>query len=130
MKICIEKGTLVDEIKKIFTTRYPYLKIELYKNSSNGYNAKKEALPYNFVLDKYIHPPGTTIININHDVTVGELEHQFEDIGFAAEVFRKSGNVWIETSLTDNWTLQQQNAEAEEISKHFNGEKLHSKNRI
>ena len=131
MKIYIEKGTSVDEIKKVFTARYPYLRIELYKNpSNNNIPIKKEALPYNFLLDKYIHSPGATIIDINNDVTVAGLEHQFEDVGLAAEVLRKSGNVWIETSLTDNWTLQQQNTEAEEISKHFNSGKVYLKDGI
>ncbi|HVX27352.1 MAG TPA: hypothetical protein VHB70_13470, partial [Parafilimonas sp.] len=59
------------------------------------------------------------VIDISNEVTVAELENQFGDIGLIAEVFRKSGNVWIESSLTDNWTLQQQNNEAEEISRHF-----------
>jgi hypothetical protein len=126
MKIYIEKGTSVDAIKKIFTTCYPYLRIELYKNLFNTHNAaKKEALPQHFLLDKYIHSSGKAIIDINHDVTVAGLEHQFKDVGLTAKVFRKSGNVWIGTSLTDNWTLQQQNAEAEEISKEFNSNKVY-----
>jgi len=44
------------------------------------------------------------------------VEKDFESLGLFAEVFRKSGNVWIETSLTNDWTLQQQNLEGEEIS--------------
>ncbi len=121
MKIHIENGTSVGEIKKVFTTYYPYLRIELYRNRLNINNVeKKEALPQNFLLDKYIHSTGKATIDINPDVTVASLEHQFEDVGLTSEVLRKSGNFWIETSLTDNWTLQQQNAEAEEISKHFN----------
>jgi len=31
MKLFIEKGTLVENIKKIFANCYPFLKIELYK---------------------------------------------------------------------------------------------------
>jgi hypothetical protein len=31
-------------------------------------------------------------------------------------VFRKSGNLWLETTMTDDWTLQQQNDHGYEIS--------------
>jgi hypothetical protein len=36
--------------------------------------------------------------------------------GLSVQVFRKSGNVWLETSATDNWTLRQQNNEGAELS--------------
>jgi len=52
------------------------------------------------------------------------LEDQFENIGLIAEVFRRSGNVWIETILTNNWTLGQQNPEGGEISLHFNEKRI------
>ena len=46
-----------------------------------------------------------------------ELEKIFKDqFGLAVQVFRKSGNLWLETTMTDNWTLQQQNNHGKEIS--------------
>jgi hypothetical protein len=43
-------------------------------------------------------------------MTVGELEQSFRDIyGLATQVFRKSGNNWIETTETVDWTLEKQN---------------------
>ena len=50
-------------------------------------------------------------------MTVNQLELLiFSKFGLAAQVFRKSGNVWLETSATDNWTLLQQNNEGAELS--------------
>jgi hypothetical protein len=118
MKIIIENATLADDVKKLFTDYYPYLKIELYKMPrGNQELAKKEVIPSNYFMSKFITNPGD--ININRSVTVTELEKQFFNIGLIIEVYRKSGNVLVETSLTGSWTLQQQNDEAEEISGHF-----------
>ena len=122
MKLFIEIESKVGDIKKIFANCYPFLKIELYKKPFNydHIGIKKEQLEPTANLNRFIHTSsGKPVIDISTDITVAELENQFENIGLIAEVFRKSGNVWIESSLTDNWTLKQQNAEGEEISRHF-----------
>jgi len=126
MELFIEKGSKVEDVNKIFTNCYPFLKIELYQRPfADGHAAaKKEPLALSASLNKFIHRNGKASIDINGDITVAELENQLQNIGLTAEVFRKSGNVWIETSLTNNWTLQQQNAEGEEISSHFAQKKI------
>ena len=40
-------------------------------------------------------------------------------LGFSVLMFRNAGNVWIETSLTEDWTLEKQNKEGELISFQF-----------
>jgi hypothetical protein len=126
MKLFLEKESIAEEVKKVFTTYYPYLRLELYKKPANKNYAstKKELLP----LNKFTHLSDRIVIDISNDVTVAGLENQFENINLIAEVFRKSGNVSVETSLTSNWTLQQQNAEGEEISRHFSIKKADSSN--
>ena len=121
MKLFIDKDSKAENVKKIFTNCFPFLKIELYKKPfADGYAAiKKVPLASGVCLHKFMHDTDIISIDINADITVAELENQFADIGLIAEVFRKSGNVWIETSLTNNWSLQQQNTEGEEISRHF-----------
>jgi hypothetical protein len=43
-------------------------------------------------------------------MTVAELERLFvENFGLNAQVFRRSGTLWLQTSATDNWTLAEQN---------------------
>jgi hypothetical protein len=122
MKLLIEKESLAEDVKKIFTTCYPFLKIEFYKKQPAHTEViqKKEVMPFNLPLIQFKNSNGKTVIDIGRNVTVEQLEDQFASLGLLSEVFRKSGNVWIETSLTSNWTLQQQNMEGEEISRHFN----------
>jgi hypothetical protein len=41
---------------------------------------------------------------------VSKVEMGFqESFGISVQVFRKSGKVWLETSATDCWTLEEQN---------------------
>lgn len=121
MKLFIEKESLAGDVKKIFTTCYPFLKIEFYKKqpAPTATSQKKELMPFNLPLIQFNNDSGRTVIDIGRNITVEQLEDQFASLGLLSEVFRKSGNVWIETSLTSNWTLQQQNMEGEEISRHF-----------
>ena len=54
---------------------------------------------------------------VTQNETVSTLENElWKNFGLSAQVFRKSGNLWIETSLTDSWTLEQQNREGFEMS--------------
>lgn len=63
-----------------------------------------------------IHAKGHLVINAA--MTVNDLEQRFSDIyGLAVQVFRKSGRVWLETTVTDGWTLAEQNEQGEELSK-------------
>ena len=39
-----------------------------------------------------------------------------EVYGLGVQVFRKSGNVWLETTVTDSWTLKEQNDQGESLS--------------
>lgn len=121
MKLYIEKETQVDDIKRVFTACYPFLKLEFYKKqiSSNNYPLKKEVISSKAPPISLGKVAGKKMIDIDDERTVAELENEFESLGLIAEVYRKSGNVWVNTSLTNDWTLAQQNLEGEEISRHF-----------
>ncbi|HTA81877.1 MAG TPA: hypothetical protein VK783_03020, partial [Bacteroidia bacterium] len=49
---------------------------------------------------------------------VVDLEQGIRDtFGLSIQVFRKSGNAWLETTTTVDWTLDEQNRIGEEMSK-------------
>jgi hypothetical protein len=57
------------------------------------------------------------IIEIDGKMKVKELEKTFADqFKLNVQVFRRSGNFWLQTSMTDDWTLQNQNEHGMEIS--------------
>jgi hypothetical protein len=108
----ISEDTRIGKIKTDFNANYPFLKIDFSKGNSAGKARADE-------LEKLNAAKKIENIDINKQRTVAQLKKDFKEIfGLTAEVFRKSGNVWIETTLTDDWTLEQQNREAEFISLH------------
>ena len=55
----------------------------------------------------------TGVIPIQPDLVVWELERIFEaEYGLHVQVFRKSGRTWLETSISDDLTLAEQQAKA------------------
>jgi hypothetical protein len=55
-------------------------------------------------------------IVVNDMTTVGELESYFRNHLLDVQVFRRSANLWLETTMTDKWALQKQNNHGREIS--------------
>jgi hypothetical protein len=60
-----------------------------------------------------------------HDTTsVQDLEQLIWDaFGLSVQVFRKSGNLWLETTVTDQWSLAYQNEQGRELSAQFERKK-------
>jgi hypothetical protein len=89
-----------------FSERYPFLKIDFMRpciGDQKPLSGRQRA-------------HGT--VNIGEKRTVDQIVKDFEEIfGFSMMVLRRSGKLWIETSLTADWTLEQQNREGENISR-------------
>ena len=124
MNLYIGKEGNIENIKKVFSTCYPFLKIEFYKKQYLSHQSlpKKEVISPKATLLQSLTLSDKNIINIGNERTVTQIENDFASLGLIAEVFRKSGNVWVGTSLTNDWTLRQQNLEGEEITRHFQKE--------
>jgi hypothetical protein len=54
---------------------------------------------------------GTAGLYLEQETPVWQLERLFEEeYGLHVQVFRKSGTVWLETTVSDDLTLEQQEA--------------------
>ena len=120
MKIIINDHRKIFAIQEEFQKMFPYLKLEFFSkpHSQGGSSPKKLIKHPSKTLGecRTIHSKGT--ITITPQMTVAVLEQNMNDVfGLSVQVFRKSGNAWLETSVTDNWTLEQQNNQGEELSK-------------
>ncbi|MFI5151860.1 MAG: hypothetical protein ACHQET_00920 [Chitinophagales bacterium] len=124
MELRIEKEMKIKDIQKLFSKHYPYLKIEFFKkpHARNKLSPRAEMLDSNEAIQhfaKFRHPAK---INIDGMRTIEQVERDFWELfGMPAQVFRKSGNTWIETSLTDGWALDKQNKEGEYFNTHIRG---------
>jgi hypothetical protein len=119
MILTIKDDRKISEVQESFNTSFPYLKLEFFKKM----HGVKELSPLKGMIDsdrtigqiRTIHSDG--FITVTPKMTVAELEQEFGRIfGLSAQVFRKSGKMWIETTVTDKWTLEQQNSEGEALT--------------
>ena len=120
MKILINDHRKIFAIQKEFSEMFPYLKLEFFSkpHTVGGASPKKIMKhPTNTIGQcRVIHNKGTLTITPN--MTAADLEQNFADVyGLSVQVFRKSGKSWLETTVTDNWTLEKQNRQGEELSK-------------
>ncbi|MDI9342244.1 MAG: hypothetical protein QM534_16850 [Sediminibacterium sp.] len=117
MDIIIDKSKTLKEVQNEFQKRFPFLKIEFYETDhspgegSNKANTLNTALSIEEAQKKEVS--GT--IKINGLMKVADLERAFaETFCLPAQVFRRSGQLWLQTTTTDNWTLAEQNHKAME----------------
>jgi hypothetical protein len=113
----IIKPTKLSKIKKEFNDSFPFLKLEFFRHLHKVHagSPKHLVISEDLVL-KPVHRPNQELI-INQHMPVSVLEQLFQDhFGISVQVFRKSGNSWLETTMTDDWTLGRQNDEGKELS--------------
>ena len=106
-------------VQSAFNKTFPYLKLEFFKHSHkvHGGNPKKDMLSPGHILRISAKDLHEAEILVSSEMTVALLERLFRDrFGLNAQVFRKSGTVWLETTLTDDWSLSKQNNEGFELS--------------
>ena len=110
---------LISEIQQEFNSLYPFLKIELfagvhgYRQPSPAQGKLSRQLPLKLIASNM--PIGD--IELSDGMRVFELEEIFKErYGINLQVFRRSGNLWLETTVTDSWTLKQQNEYGRELT--------------
>lgn len=119
MLLHIAPNRLISDIQQEFNQAFPFLKLEFFNKRSitSGDFSVKQLLPQNRKIGDNQLAITDGDISIDSAMKVRELENIFKDqFSLAVQVFRKSGNLWLETTMTDNWTLQQQNNHGCEIS--------------
>lgn len=115
----MRKGALLHDVQEDFNRIFPYLKIEFFRRShiTKALSPKDEKINPFTSLENVIKWDGDKRITFDEKMTTHAFESMMrEDYGLFVQVFRKSGRVWIETSRTDDWTLERQNEEGEMVS--------------
>jgi len=121
MKIGIHDTLKVSAIQEAFSHLFPYLKLEFYSRThkDGAGSAVKFLKSEDAVLGDFRKTHTTGDLDIDSNMTVSDLEQAFgETYGVGVQVFRKSGNIWLQTTITDGWTLGKQNTEGELLSRH------------
>jgi hypothetical protein len=123
MTIQISDERSISGIQEEFNLAFPYLKLEFFRkpHKTGAPSLKKEMKPGDKTIRecRKLHQDGS--LTIIPTMTVSELEQRFQEMyGLSVQVFRKSGRVWLETTVTDNWTLYEQNRQGEALSLEVN----------
>lgn len=118
MNITISDTRSVADIQKEFTQTFPYLRLEFFARPHKaGKPSPRSQMLTARTLGECRTRHTTGDIQITPAMTVATLEEEFlSHYGLSVQVFRKSGKVWLETTITDGWTLAEQNAQGEALS--------------
>ncbi len=111
----IKDSQSIKEVQSTFHQLFSGLKIEFYKTKHQDFGGshKRDQLHPDQILKniRTVHNEGD--ISIDSNMTVLVFEQLFEDkYGLHVQVFRKAGNIWLQTSVTDYLTLDMQNRKA------------------
>jgi len=127
MVLHISGEKTIREIQNEFHEAYPFLKLEFFRHSHKAGkpSPKSDVVSPGSSIGVLMNGNKEASIEVNASKTVAWLEQEFhKKFGLNVQVFRKSQSLWIETSLTDHWTLGRQNEEGEIFSHPHNTEKL------
>lgn len=119
MKLHIDENRLMKEVQDDFNHAYPYLKIEFYRNPGlfRQVPPEQRRFPPKLKMGEASKKVSGIDLDLQDSMTIYELEKIFSDqLGLAVQVYRKSGNLWLETTMTNGWSLKQQNDHGMEIS--------------
>ena len=94
------------------------MKLEFFTKTHRSGKASEARLtvPTNRVIGDFLKANATGELAFDSNTRVMDLEEMFlHHCGLFVQVFRKSGRVWLETTITDDWTLAQQNQQGQEL---------------
>lgn len=113
MKILIQGNRTISEIQKDFSDLFPFLKIEFFSkpHSSGAGSSKNSIQDHDIQLSKLGLDQREGDFEVLPEMTVSEFEQGIlKFFGLSVQVFRKTDHhSWLETTDTDNWTLEKQN---------------------
>ena len=112
LQLHFQGNMTIGQVKERFSSWFPYLKIEFF--SQNHENGESLLLQQPIKDTAYLWEISTYLddghFSFSPMQTVGSFEQCLQiHFGLPVQVYRKTRNFWIETSQTDNLSLQQQN---------------------
>ena len=119
MTLHISSNQTIGQLQSAFAELYPNLKPVFFTKPHGAYKGS----PAKFMVterDTLLSTLSSAILEkleleIDPNMPVWQFEEQFEkQFKLHMQVFRRSGNTWLETSVSDSLTLEEQEKKAEE----------------
>lgn len=118
----LKKQDTLAKIQSDFQTQFANLKIEFYKaaHQVGEGSSDREHLDSNLTLEDCGFEVESSLIELDPEMSVGAFEKEFsEKFNLFVQVFRKSGNLWMQTTSTDQWSLKEQNRKGGASEVHY-----------
>lgn len=114
MELNIEKSKTLKEVIDQFNYYFPHLKFEFFSKSHNDFEPshKKEMYKHNLTIGDIANNADNEVLIFSEDITISAFENLLkQEFGLNAQIFRRSGNVWLETTTSDHWSLKMAESE-------------------
>ncbi|MFK7773125.1 MAG: hypothetical protein AB8F94_13340 [Saprospiraceae bacterium] len=108
----INNSKQLKDLQKEFNQVFPYLKIEFFPKPHSEGNGSSETdiLDTELTVGEIRNNAIDGFIPMDGTIPVGIFEKLFHDnFGLFVQVYRKSHGKWLQTWVTDVWTLEEQN---------------------
>lgn len=120
MTLSISPSDHISDVQNAFAAAYPHLKLQFFSKAhgeSKGSFAKFLIHDRNTLLAALNPALQADQLSIAPDVVTWALEKKFEEnFKLHVQVFRQSGSIWLETSVSDHLTLAEQEAKGAKSS--------------
>ena len=106
----------VQQVFDQFNLQFPFLRLELYAHGHEGAKGSKpdDQVSHETTLNQLNPDIEDNTFDILPEMTVAEFEKFMkEKYSLNIQVFRKSADIWLQTSATDHWTLEKQNGKGQ-----------------
>jgi len=122
MKIEVSKDKTIAQLQEEFSAAYPYIKLVFFTKPHKAYKgspAKFLVSDRDVTLGSLEKKPHSGVLYLEPEMPTWQVERLFEEeFGLHVQVFRKSGNTWLETSVSDDLTLEEQNIKGKASERH------------
>lgn len=109
----IKNNKTTNQIKEEFKALYSNLKIDFFLSPHEPQkgNPNNQKIEENLHLSSLRKNQIEGVFMISPEMSVNSLETAFEqNYGLHIQVYRRSGNTWLQTTSTDEWSLSKQNS--------------------
>ena len=118
-EIRITDNKTIQAIQEEFSDHFPFLKLEFYASAhtvGEG-SANDDRIDPKLTIGAIRTKLNPGELSIHGNQKVSTLEEAFQEFfGLSVQVFRKSKELWLQTTSTDEWTLSEQNESGKAMS--------------
>ncbi|MDQ0110222.1 hypothetical protein J2T02_005371 [Chitinophaga terrae (ex Kim and Jung 2007)] len=121
MHIYISEEAIIGDIQDRFHAFYPNLRLIFYRQPhiKGTYNPEEKEISPETPVEKIRMRCCFGWLDISYYRTALEVEHEFSHIfGLNAQILRKAGNSWLETTDVGHLTLEELNSTDKQVNSH------------